>query len=277
MASLGINFIGRAGSDAQARRQDRQQAHRRGGRRPVARGAAGVWTLSRRRSSGEPVGYPLMLQATAVAAVGASGGWIRRRPRRGVQRTRDEAERASDPRGLFGEAGDRGPARGGATVADGQARRGRSSTRLHGAAAQPKVSRSPPRRCSPRAVGRTEGRRGTLPWRSTIAGQAPSSSCINRETSPLAFLEVNPLGGASDYEVTTTSTWSRPNAVAAGHRLTDRPAEQGHAIEARLNAGIPTGLRAGSRLINRLDLPGRAESGSTPGRRGDSIPADSTR
>ena len=104
--------------DAQARRQDRLEAHRRGGRRTVAPWSRGaVETLDGALAAADAVGYPLMLKATA----GGGGRGIRMVAsaadlKDAYQRTSDEALRAfGNGTVVPGAPGHRSPARRGAS------------------------------------------------------------------------------------------------------------------------------------------------------------------
>ena len=215
---------------------------------PWSRG--GVDDPRRRRSrAAERIGYPLMLKATA----GGGGRGIRMVDdrRRADRRLRAHPRRGrsapSAPASCSWSAGHRRPARRGA----GHRRRpghrlGARRPRLLGAAAQPEGHRGVRLPGARRRAGRRARRRPPSGSRSpsTTAAPAPSSSSTTPATGLFAFLEVNTRLQV-EHPITEVDHRHRPRqgcsctSPRAAGSTGDRPAEAGHAVEARLNAEDP--------------------------------------
>ncbi|MDO5676935.1 MAG: carboxyl transferase domain-containing protein [Propionibacteriaceae bacterium] len=282
--SLGITFIGPSG-DAMRKLGDKIGSKLIAEEvgvpvAPWSRG--GVDTLDDALAAADAIGYPLMLKATA----GGGGRGIRRVDSAddladAYQRTRDEAQRAFGSGVVFLEKlvtgarhvevqlisdGDTAWAVG---VRDCTVQRRNqkvieeSSSPLLSAEQNDEIKASAERLAL--AVG--------------YKGAGTVEFLYHPGERMFAFLEVNTRLQVEHPITEVTNDFDLVKAqiqVAAGEKLTDRPTEFGHAVEARLNAEDPDRDFAPSPgLITRLDLPAgpgiRVDTGVAEG---DSIPAD---
>ncbi len=285
VASLGITFIGPSG-EAMRRLGDKigskLLAEEVGV--PVAPWSrSGVDTLDEALAAAEQIGYPLMLKATA----GGGGRGIRRVDSAGdltdaYQRTRDEAERAFGSGVVFLEKLVTGARHVEVQViADGQGTAWalgvrdctvqRRNQKVIEESASPLLTRE--------QTDELKASAERLALAVDYRGAATVEFLYHPDDRLFAFLEVNTRLQVEHPITEVTNDFDLVKAqlhVAAGEPLTDRPVEQGHAIEARLNAEDPDRDFAPSPgLITRLDFPvGPGIRVDTGVSEGDSIPAD---
>ncbi|KRF14560.1 ATP-binding protein [Nocardioides sp. Soil796] len=249
---------------------------------PWSRG--GVDTLEEALASAEQVGYPLMLKATA----GGGGRGIRKVENPAdledaYQRTRDEAERAFGSGVVFLERLVTGARHVEVQlIADGQGTawalgvRDCSVQRRN----QKVIEESASPLLDETQVAEVKESAERLALAVGYRGAGTVEFLYHPETRTFAFLEVNTRLQVEHpiTEVTTDVDLVKAQLhVAAGGRLEgERPAEVGHAVEARLNAEDPDRDFAPSPgRIALLELPAgpgiRVDSGVAEG---DTIPAD---
>ena len=283
--SLGITFIGPSG-DAMRKLGDKIGSKLIAEEvgvpvAPWSRG--GVETLDDALAAADRVGYPLMLKATA----GGGGRGIRKVENadeltEAYQRTRDEAERAFGSGVVFLEKLVTGARHVEVQViADGQGTAWalgvrdcsvqRRNQKVIEESASPLLDReqTDELRAAAERLALAVGYRGagTVEFLYHSADRA------------FAFLEVNTRLQVEHPITEVTNDFDLVKAqlhVAAGNRLTDRPVEFGHAVEARLNAEDPDrDFAPAPGRITRLDLPAgpgiRVDTGVAEG---DLIPAD---
>lgn len=282
--SLGITFIGPTGESM------RRLGDKIGSKLiaeevgvPVAPwSGGGVDTLDEALAAAERIGYPLMLKATA----GGGGRGIRRVDGAddladAYQRTRDEAERAFGSGVVFLEklvTGARhvevqlisdGETAWALGVRDCTVQRRNQKIIEESASPLLTAEQADDLKASAERLALAVGYRG--------AGTV--EFLYHPGEKMFAFLEVNTRLQVEHPITEVTCEFDLVKAqihVAAGGRLTGRPAEQGHAVEARLNAEDPDRDFAPSPgLIAKLDLPAgpgiRVDTGVAEG---DVIPAD---
>ena len=249
---------------------------------PWSRG--GVETLDEALAAAERIGYPLMLKATA----GGGGRGIRRVDdpadlEDAYQRTRDEAERAFGNGTVFLERLVTGARHVEVQViADGQGTAWalgvrdctvqRRNQKVIEESASPLLTRE--------QTDELKAAAERLALRVGYAGAGTVEFLYHPASSTFAFLEVNTRLQVEHpiTEVTTDTDLVKAQLhVASGGKLTgEKPREEGHAVEARLNAEDPDRDFAPSPgRISRLDLPAgpgiRVDTGVAEG---DVIPAD---
>lgn len=252
---------------------------------PVAPWSNGsVDTLAEALQAAEQIGYPLMLKATA----GGGGRGIRRIDcsddlRDAYQRTRDEAERAFGSGTVFLERLVTGARHIEVQIiADGQDAawavgvRDCSIQRRN----QKVIEESSSPLLQPDQIASLKDAAERLALAVGYRGAGTVEFLYHPGERSFSFLEVNTRLQVEHpiTEMTTSFDLVKEQIrIAAGGRLTGaRPAEFGHAVEARLNAEDPDRDFAPSPgLISRLDLPAgpgiRVDTGVTEG---DQIPAD---
>ncbi|MFV0405736.1 MAG: carboxyl transferase domain-containing protein [Propioniciclava sp.] len=248
---------------------------------PWSRG--GVETLDDALAAAERIGYPLMLKATA----GGGGRGIRRVDTaedlsEAYQRTRDEAERAFGSGVVFLEKLVTGARHVEVQViADGQGTAWALGVR--DCSVQRRNQKVIEESASPLLTGEQAAELKAAAERLALAVGYQGAGTVEFLYHPtdrfFAFLEVNtrlqvehPITEiACDFDLVRAQL-----NVAAGDRLTDRPTEQGHAIEARLNAEDPDrDFAPAPGVITRFDVPvGPGIRVDTGVAEGDSIPAD---
>ncbi|MFT3971029.1 MAG: biotin carboxylase N-terminal domain-containing protein [Micropruina sp.] len=248
---------------------------------PWSRG--GVNTLDDALAAAGRVGYPLMLKATA----GGGGRGIRKVTNAdeltdAYQRTRDEAERAFGSGVVFLEKLVTGARHVEVQViADGQGTawalgvRDCSVQRRN----QKVVEESASPLLTAEQTGELKASAERLALAVGYAGAGTVEFLYHPGDKAFAFLEVNTRLQVEHPITEVTNDFDLVKAqirVASGERLTDRPVEFGHAVEARLNAEDPDRDFAPSPgRITRLDLPAgpgiRVDTGVAEG---DQIPAD---
>lgn len=296
--SLGITFIGPSG-DAMRKLGDKIGSKLIAEEvgvpvAPWSRG--GVDTLPDALAAAERIGYPLMLKATA----GGGGRGIRRIENAddlaaAYQRTRDEAERAFGSGVVFLEKLVTGARHVEVQIiADGQGTAWALGVRDCSVQRRNQKiieeSASPLLRPDQTAALKASAERlalavgycgaGTVEFLYHPADPQPADpQAPQADGEQFAFLEVNtrlqvehPITEVTnEFDLVKTQI-----AVAAGHPLTERPDELGHAIEARLNAEDPDrDFAPAPGLITRLDLPtGPGIRVDTGVAEGDTIPAD---
>ncbi len=282
--SLGITFIGPSG-DAM-----RQLGDKIGSKliaeevgvpvAPWSRG--GVDTLEDALASAESIGYPLMLKATA----GGGGRGIRKVTNAAeltdaYQRTRDEAERAFGSGVVFLESLVTGARHVEVQlISDGETAwalgvRDCTVQRRN----QKIIEESASPLLTPEQTDEVKASAERLALAVGYEGAGTVEFLYHPATRMFAFLEVNTRLQVEHPITEVTNDFDLVKAqihVAAGGTLDERPAEFGHAVEARLNAEDPDRDFAPSPgLITRLDLPAgpgiRVDTGVAEG---DSIPAD---
>lgn len=283
--SLGITFIGPSG-DAM-----RELGDKIGSKliaeevgvpvAPWSRG--GVETLEEALAAADRVGYPLMLKATA----GGGGRGIRRVDSAedlvdAYQRTRDEAERAFGSGVVFLEKLVTGARHVEVQViADGQGAawaigvRDCSVQRRN----QKVIEESASPLLSPSQTAELRASAERLALAVGYRGAGTVEFLYQPDEAQFAFLEVNTRLQVEHPITEVTNAFDLVKAqilVASGGRLTERPVEQGHAVEARLNAEDPDrDFAPAPGRIARLDLPAgpgiRVDTGVAEG---DTIPAD---
>ncbi|MEN0071927.1 MAG: biotin carboxylase N-terminal domain-containing protein, partial [Propionicimonas sp.] len=283
--SLGIAFIGPSG-DAMRRLGDKIGskliAEQLGV--PVAPWSRGpVDTLDDALAAAGAIGYPLMLKATA----GGGGRGIRRIDSaadlaEAYQRTRDEAERSFGSGVVFLEKLVTGARHVEVQViADGQGTawalgvRDCSVQRRN----QKIIEESASPVLAPAQVDELKAAAERLALAVDYRGAGTVEFLYHPGERSFAFLEVNTRLQVEHPITEVTNDFDLVKAqlhVAAGGRLADRPVEQGHAVEARLNAEDPDRDFAPSPgRITRLDLPvGPGIRVDTGVAEGDAIPAD---
>ena len=283
--SLGITFIGPSG-DAMRKLGDKIGskliAEEVGV--PVAPWSRGpVDSLDEALAAAGRIGYPLMLKATA----GGGGRGIRRVDvpedlTDAYQRTREEAERAFGSGVVFLEKLVTGARHVEVQViADGQGTawalgvRDCSVQRRN----QKVIEESASPLLSPEQNAELKDSAERLALAVDYKGAGTVEFLYHPHDQFFAFLEVNTRLQVEHPITEVTNDFDLVKAqlhVAAGGRLTDRPVEQGHAVEARLNAEDPDrDFAPAPGLISRLDLPvGPGIRVDTGVAEGDSIPAD---
>ncbi len=252
---------------------------------PVAAWSRGpVDTLTDALAAAERIGFPLMLKATA----GGGGRGIRKveRPEdliEAFERTRDEAQRAFGSGVVFLEKLVSGARHVEVQlIADGQGTawavgvRDCSVQRRN----QKVIEESASALLGPEQTDELKASAERLALAVGYAGAATVEFLYHPPSGAFAFLEVNTRLQV-EHPVTELVTGLDLVAlqlqVAAGRPLTgSRPAERGHAVEARLNAEDPDRAFAPSPgRITRLELPAgpgvRVDTGVAEG---DTIPAD---
>ncbi|MCA0294547.1 MAG: ATP-grasp domain-containing protein [Actinobacteria bacterium] len=285
VTSLGITFIGPSG-EAMRRLGDKIGSKLLAEEvgvpvAPWSRG--GVDTLEDALAAADRIGYPLMLKATA----GGGGRGIRRVDAAedlvdAYQRTRDEAERAFGSGVVFLEKLVTGARHVEVQViADGQGTAWALGVRdcTIQRRNQKVIEESASPLLTPEQTAELKASAERLALAVGYRGAATVEFLYHAADGEFAFLEVNtrlqvehPITEvACDFDLVKAQLH-----VASGGRLTDRPVEQGHAIEARLNAEDPDRDFAPSPgLITRLDLPvGPGVRVDTGVAEGDTIPAD---
>ncbi|HSK32457.1 MAG TPA: biotin carboxylase N-terminal domain-containing protein, partial [Propionicimonas sp.] len=243
----------------------------------------GVGTLDDALAAAERVGYPLMLKATA----GGGGRGIRRVDSAAdltdaYQRTRDEAQRAFGSGVVFLEKLVTGARHVEVQViADGHgtawALGVRDCTVQRRNQKVIEESASPLLSADQTADLRASAERLALAV--DYVGAATVEFLYHPADKLFAFLEVNTRLQVEHPITEVTNDFDLVKAqlhVAAGGRLGERPVEQGHAVEARLNAEDPDRDFAPSPgLITRFDVPvGPGVRVDTGVGEGDTIPAD---
>lgn len=285
VTSLGITFIGPSGEAM------RKLGDKIGSKliaeevgvpvAPWSRG--GVDALDEALAAAERIGYPLMLKATA----GGGGRGIRRvdspdELSDAFQRTRDEAQRAFGSGVVFLEKLVTGARHVEVQViADGQGTawalgvRDCSVQRRN----QKVIEESASPLLDAGQVAELKASAERLALAVDYRGAATVEFLYHPADREFAFLEVNTRLQVEHPITEVTNDFDLVKAqlhVAAGGRLVGRPVEQGHAIEARLNAEDPDRDFAPSPgTITRLDFPAgpgiRVDTGVAEG---DTIPAD---
>ncbi|PZF83334.1 ATP-binding protein [Jiangella anatolica] len=283
---LGVTFIGPS-ADAMRRLGDKIGAKliaEEAGVPVAPWSRGGVGTLDEALAAAERIGYPLMLKASA----GGGGRGIRRitsadELREAYQRTRDEAERAFGSGVVFLERLVTGARHVEVQIiADGQGTawavgvRDCSIQRRN----QKVIEESASPLLPPEAVADVKAAAERLAIAVGYAGAGTVEFLYHPGERTFAFLEVNtrlqvehPITEA----VTGLDLVRLQLQVASGRPLTgERPAERGHAVEARLNAEDPDrDFAPAPGRISRLEFPTgpgiRVDTGVTEG---DTIPAD---
>lgn len=283
--SLGITFIGPSGEAM------RQLGDKIGSKRiaeqvgvPVAPwSGGGVDTLEDALAAAEQIGYPLMLKATA----GGGGRGIRKVETAGdltdaYQRTRDEAERAFGSGVVFLEklvtCARHVEVQ---VIADG---RGTAwAIGVRDCTVQRRNQKVIEESASPLLTTEQTDDLKAAAERLALAVDYRGAGTVEFLYQPderqFAFLEVNTRLQVEHPITEVTNEFDLVKAqlhVAAGGRLTERPREAGHAVEARLNAEDPDrDFAPAPGRISRLDLPAgpgiRVDTGVAEG---DTIPAD---
>lgn len=282
---LGITFIGPSGDVMRAlgdKIGSKLLAEQAGvPMAPWSRG--GVDTLDDALGAAERIGYPLMLKASA----GGGGRGIRRVENArdladAYQRTRDEAERAFGSSVVFLEKlvtgarhvevqiiGDSHGTAWALGVRDCTVQRRNQKV----------IEESSSPLLAPQATADLRAAAERLATSVGYCGAGTVEFLYSPDEQAFAFLEVNTRLQVEHPITEQTTTFDLVKAqlhVAAGGALTERPVEEGHAIEARLNAEDPDRDFAPSpgRIV-RLDLPAgpgvRVDTGVAEG---DAIPAD---
>ncbi|MFV0452892.1 MAG: carboxyl transferase domain-containing protein [Propioniciclava sp.] len=285
VASLGITFIGPSGEAM------RKLGDKIGSKliaeevgvpvAPWSRG--GVETLDDALAAAERIGYPLMLKATA----GGGGRGIRRVDgaddlAEAYQRTRDEAKRAFGSGVVFLEKLVTGARHVEVQIiADGQGTAWALGVR--DCSVQRRNQKVIEESASPLlSAAQTEELKASAE-RLALAVDYSGAGTVEFLYHPteqfFAFLEVNtrlqvehPITEiACDFDLVRAQLH-----VAAGGRLGERPVEQGHAVEARLNAEDPDrDFAPAPGVITRFDVPvGPGIRVDTGVAEGDAIPAD---
>ncbi len=283
--SLGIRFIGPSG-DAMRKLGDKIGskliAEEVGV--PVAPWSRGsVDSLDDALAQAERIGYPLMLKATA----GGGGRGIRKVTSAdeltvAYQRTRDEAQRAFGSDVVFLEK----------LVTGARHVEVQLIADSHGTAwaigvrdctiqrrNQKVIEESSSPLLSTEQMDEVKTAAERLALAVDYQGAGTVEFLYRAEDKLFAFLEVNTRLQVEHPITEVTNQFDLVKAqihVAGGGRLSERPTELGHAVEARLNAEDPDRDFAPSPgLITRLDLPAgpgiRVDTGVTEG---DSIPSD---
>jgi acetyl/propionyl-CoA carboxylase alpha subunit/acetyl-CoA carboxylase carboxyltransferase component len=251
---------------------------------PVAPWSRGpVDSLEEALAAAERIGYPLMLKATA----GGGGRGIRRvdAPEDltdAYQRTRDEAERAFGTGVVFLEKLVTGARHVEVQViADGQGTAWALGVR--DCSVQRRNQKVIEESASPLLDAEQTVELKAAAERLALAVDYSGAGTVEFLYHPgdrfFAFLEVNTRLQVEHPITEVTNDFDLVKAqlqVAAGGRLTDRPVEQGHAVEARLNAEDPDrDFAPAPGRITRLDLPvGPGIRVDTGVAEGDAIPAD---
>nr|NLI49017.1 ATP-grasp domain-containing protein [Propionibacterium sp.] len=285
MQSLGITFIGPSG-DAMRKLGDKIGSKLIAEEvgvpvAPWSRG--GVDSLEDALAAAERIGYPLMLKATA----GGGGRGIRKVETAAdltdaYQRTRDEAERAFGSGVVFLEKLVTGARHIEVQIiADGQGTAWAIGVR--DCSVQRRNQKIIEESASPLLTEEeTVALRASAERLALAVGYAGAGTVeflYQPEDRSFAFLEVNTRLQVEHPITEATTAFDLVKAqlhVAAGGRLTERPTESGHAVEARLNAEDPDrDFAPAPGRIARLDLPGgpgiRVDTGVAEG---DTIPAD---
>lgn len=285
VADMGMTFIGPSG-DAMRRLGDKigskLLAEEVGV--PVAPwSGGGVETLDEALAAADRIGYPLMLKATA----GGGGRGIRRVDTAAdladaYQRTRDEAERAFGSGVVFLEKLVTGARHVEVQIiADGQGTAWAIGVR--DCTVQRRNQKVIEESASPLlTVEQTDEIKASAERLALAVGYAGAGTVeflYHPGDRLFAFLEVNTRLQVEHPITEVTNDVDLVTAqilVAAGQPLVDRPVEQGHAIEARLNAEDPDrDFAPAPGLITRLDLPvGPGIRVDTGVAEGDTIPAD---
>ena len=283
--SLGITFIGPSG-DAMRKLGDKIGSKRIAEEvgvpvAPWSRG--GVSTLDEALAAAEGIGYPLMLKATA----GGGGRGIRKVETAdeltdAYQRTRDEAERAFGSGVVFLEKLVTGARHVEVQViADGQGTAWAIGVR--DCTVQRRNQKVIEESASPLLTDQQTDDLRASAERLALAvdyrGAGTVEFLYQPDEQQFAFLEVNTRLQVEHPITEVTNDFDLVKAqihVAGGGRLTERPSESGHAVEARLNAEDPDrDFAPAPGRIARLDLPAgpgiRVDTGVTEG---DMIPAD---
>jgi len=248
---------------------------------PWSRG--GVDSLDDALAAADRIGYPLMLKATA----GGGGRGIRKVENAddltdAYQRTRDEAERAFGSGVVFLEKLVTGARHVEVQViADGQGTAWALGVR--DCSIQRRNQKVIEESASPLLTDEQAGELKASAERLALAvgysGAGTVEFLYHPDEQAFAFLEVNTRLQVEHPITEVTNDYDLVKAqlrVASGERLTERPTEFGHAVEARLNAEDPDRDFAPSPgRITRLDLPAgpgvRVDTGVAEG---DQIPAD---
>lgn len=248
---------------------------------PWSRG--GVNTLEEAVASAAQIGYPLMLKATA----GGGGRGIRMVSNDdeladAYQRTRDEAERAFGSGVVFLEKLVTGARHVEVQViADGQGTAWAIGVRdcTVQRRNQKVVEESASPLLSQQQSDELKAAAERLALAVGYAGAGTVEFLYQPTDQQFAFLEVNTRLQVEHTITEVTNEFDLVKAqihVASGGRLEERPVEQGHAVEIRLNAEDPDrDFAPAPGRIARLDLPAgpgiRVDTGVAEG---DSIPAD---
>ncbi len=283
--SLGITFIGPSGEAMRSlgdKIGSKLIAEEVGV--PVAPWSRGpVDSLDEALAAAERIGYPLMLKATA----GGGGRGIRRVDAPGdlvdaYQRTREEAERAFGSGVVFLEKLVTGARHVEVQlIADGQGTAWALGVR--DCSVQRRNQKVIEESASPLLDAAQTAELKAAAERLALAVDYRGAGTVEFLYHPgerlFAFLEVNTRLQVEHPITEVTNDFDLVKAqlqVAAGGRLTDRPVEQGHAVEARLNAEDPDrDFAPAPGRITRLDLPvGPGIRVDTGVAEGDAIPAD---
>jgi acetyl/propionyl-CoA carboxylase alpha subunit/acetyl-CoA carboxylase carboxyltransferase component len=285
VTSLGITFVGPSG-EAMRRLGDKIGSKLIAEEvgvpvAPWSRG--GVDSLEDALAAAERIGYPLMLKATA----GGGGRGIRKVTSAdeladAYQRTRDEAQRAFGSGVVFLEKLVTGARHVEVQViADGQGTAWaigvrdctvqRRNQKVIEESASPLLTRE--------QTDELKASAERLALAVGYAGAGTVEFLYQPADRQFAFLEVNTRLQVEHPITEVTNDFDLVKAqlhVAAGGRLTERPVEQGHAVEARLNAEDPDrDFAPAPGRIARLALPAgpgiRVDTGVAEG---DPIPAD---
>ncbi|MEA5155824.1 carboxyl transferase domain-containing protein [Raineyella sp.] len=283
--SLGITFIGPSG-DAMRKLGDKIGSKLLAEEvgvpvAPWSRG--GVNTLEEALAAADRIGYPLMLKATA----GGGGRGIRKVGTAGdltdaYQRTRDEAERAFGSGVVFLEKLVTGARHVEVQViADG---RGTAwAIGVRDCTVQRRNQKVIEESASPLLTHQQTADLKAAAERLALAvdyrGAGTVEFLYQPQEEQFAFLEVNTRLQVEHPITEVTNEYDLVKAqihIADGGCLTERPAELGHAVEARLNAEDPDrDFAPAPGRIARLDLPAgpgiRVDTGVAEG---DTIPAD---
>lgn len=248
---------------------------------PWSRG--GVDTLEEALASAEQIGYPLMLKATA----GGGGRGIRMvegadQLEDAYQRTRDEAERAFGSGVVFLEKLVTGARHVEVQViADGHGTAWAIGVR--DCTVQRRNQKIVEESASPLLSQEQSDELRAAAERLALAvgyqGAGTVEFLYQPDDRQFAFLEVNTRLQVEHTITEVTNEFDLVKAqihVASGGRLEERPVEQGHAVEIRLNAEDPDrDFAPAPGRIAKLDLPAgpgiRVDTGVAEG---DSIPAD---
>ncbi|WP_342372759.1 carboxyl transferase domain-containing protein [Propioniciclava soli] len=285
VAELGITFIGPSG-DAMRKLGDKIGSKLIAEEvgvpvAPWSRG--GVDSLEDALAAADRIGYPLMLKATA----GGGGRGIRRVDSAddlsdAYQRTRDEAERAFGSGVVFLEKLVTGARHVEVQlIADGQGTAWALGVRdcTVQRRNQKVIEESASPLLTPAQTDELKASAERLALAVDYAGAGTVEFLYHPGEQLFAFLEVNTRLQVEHPITEITNDFDLVKAqirVAAGERLTERPDETGHAIEARLNAEDPDrDFAPAPGLITRLDLPvGPGIRVDTGVAEGDTIPAD---
>lgn len=243
----------------------------------------GVHTLDDAIAAADQIGYPLMLKATA----GGGGRGIRKVENAdeltdAYQRTRDEAERAFGSGVVFLEKLVTGARHVEVQVlADGQGTAWALGVR--DCTVQRRNQKVVEESASPLLAPEQADELKAAAERLALAVDYKGAGTVEFLYQPgdrqFAFLEVNTRLQVEHTITEATNEYDLVKAqihVASGGRLEQRPLEQGHAIEIRLNAEDPDrDFAPAPGRIARLDLPAgpgiRVDTGVAEG---DTIPAD---